>query len=393
MKKIYTVSEITRVIKRKIQSLGSVCVEGEISNLSQSIRRHCYFTLKDKSSQIKCAIFANVASKVHPMPKDGDKVRVYGALNVYEARGYHQIIVKRIEPVGAGKLMLELERLKNQLREEGLFDDAFKKKLPAFPEKIAVVTSPTGAAVRDIIDVIGRRYPFVEIVFFPVLVQGTRAAGQIVNAVELANQIGDFDLMIVGRGGGSIEDLWAFNEETVVRSIFNSEIPVISAVGHETDFMLSDFVADLRAPTPSAAAELAVQDKIELKRKIDQSRRRLTALVKDKIDRERKRYETAEKGLAADRRLDEVRQLQQTTDRLTGQLHAAATRVIENRSHRFKLCVEKLNQLSPLATLSRGYSICYDTDRHVIRSVSQVEAGDEINVKVADGQIVCEVVN
>jgi len=391
--KVYTVSEITYILKELIQSLGSVWIEGEISNFKRASSGHIYFTLKDKSSQIECALFVSVANKMSLMPKDGDKVVVYGDLSVYEKRGNYQVIVKYIEAIGAGRLWLELKKLESKFREEGLFDEAYKKRLPVFPEKIAVVTSPTGAAIRDIIDIISRRYPYVDISLFPVLVQGDQAAEQIANAINIVNQIGDFDLMIVGRGGGSIEDLWAFNEEIVVRSIFASEIPVISAVGHEIDYTLSDLVADVRAPTPSAAAEIAVPDRTELEQKLEQSTRRLTSLVKDKIDRARERLENVKKGLAVERRLDTIRQLQQTTDQLTEQLRRSVTRVIENKSHRFKLCVEKLNQLSPLATLERGYTVCYDVKNNLIKSISQVEVGDEINVRLTDGQIVCEVIN
>lgn len=388
---VYTVSEITHRIKKLILSLGSAWVKGEISNFTQASSRHIYFTLKDKSSQIKCVLFSNTASRIHPMPKEGDKVIVYGKLGVYEKRGHHQLIVKDVKTVGAGKLYLEFKRLKKKLSEEGLFDKSHKKELPSFPERIAVVTSSKGAAIRDIIKVITRRYPYIHMLVFPVHVQGDLAAKEIVNALDTANQIGNFDLMIVGRGGGSIEDLWAFNEEIVVRSIFASEIPVVSAVGHETDYTLSDFVADLRAPTPSAAAELTVPDKVELKHRLDQSTRKLTNLVKNKIGQMHERLENAKKGLAVERRLDEVRQLQQTTDQLTEQLRKSVLHVVESKNHRFKLCVEKLNQLSPLATLARGYSVCYDAGDNVVKSVSQVQAGDEITVRVTDGQIACEV--
>jgi len=390
--KIYTVSEITRVIKELVQSLGAAWVKGEISNFKQATSGHCYFTLKDKSSQIECALFVNVANQMRFMPKNGDKVVVYGDLSVYEKRGNYQIVVKHIETVGAGKLWFEFKMLESKLRGEGLFDEAHKKKLPIFPERIAVVTSPTGAAIRDIIDVISRRYPCVNVLLFPVHVQGDQAPEQIANAIDIANQIGNFDLMIVGRGGGSIEDLWAFNEEIVVRSIFASEIPVISAVGHEIDYTLSDLVADVRAPTPSAAAEIAVPDRTELKQRVEHATKRLTNLVRDKIDLAYKRLKNAQKEMALDRRLDTIRQLQQTIDQLTEQLRKSAIRVIENKNHGFKLCVEKLNHLSPLATLARGYTICYDVEHNLIKSVSQVEVGDGINVKLIDGQIACEVV-
>ena len=393
LQKVYTVSEITRIVKELIQSLGSAWIEGEISNFKRASSGHIYFTLKDKSSQIECALFANMANKMRFMPKGGDKVVVYGDLSVYEKRGNYQVIVRYIEVIGFGRLWLELKRLESKLREEGLFGEEHKKELPDFPEKIAVVTSPTGAAIRDIIGIISRRYPYVDILLFPVRVQGDLAAEQIANAIDIVNQIGDFDLMIVGRGGGSIEDLWAFNEEIVVRSVFASEIPVISAVGHEIDYTLSDLVADVRAPTPSAAAEIAVPDRTELEQRLNQSTKRLTNLVKDKINRARERLESAKKGLAVEQRLDTIRQLQQTTDQLTEQLRRSVIRVIEDKSHRFMLCVEKLNQLSPLATLARGYSICYDAEHSVIKSASQVEAGDQVNIKLTDGQIACEVVD
>jgi len=390
-KKIYTVSEITQIIKEIITQLGSIWIEGEISNFKRASSGHCYFTLKDESSQIQCALFSGEARKIRIKPKDGQKVILYGDLGVYETRGQHQIIVRYMENLGTGQLQLEFEKLKNRLSQEGLFDKVHKKEIPIFPEKIAVVTSPTGAAIRDIIDVISRRYPYVDITVFPVLVQGEKAAEQIANAIKIANQFEEFDIMIISRGGGSMEDLWAFNEEIVVRSIFASEIPVISAVGHEIDFTLSDFVADLRAPTPSAAAEIAVPDKAEIKIRFDQYSRRLSSLMNDKIERERKRLENIQKSLQIERRLDEIRQFQQITDQLTEQLRKSMVYAIENKKQQFKLFVEKLNQLSPLSTLSRGYSICYDKEQNIIKSLSQVQTGDEINVRLADGEIVCKV--
>lgn len=390
--KVYTVSEINSIVKELIQSLGSAWVEGEISNFKKASSGHCYFTLKDKSSQISCALFSNVVNKIRLEFKDGDKVIVYGDLSVYEKRGNYQIVVRYIETLGAGKLWLEFKRLEKKLRDEGLFDEIYKKKLPTFPERIAVVTSSEGAAVRDIINIISRRYPYIHIIIFSVHVQGVMAAEEIANAIDTVNRIGDFDFMIVGRGGGSIEDLWAFNEEIVVRSIFESEIPVISAVGHEIDFTLSDFVADVRAPTPSAAAEIAVPNITELKQRIEQSKIRLTNLAINKIQRMRERFENVQKGLQVERRRDEIRQLQQTNDQLTERLNRSILRVIENKNHRFNLCVEKLKQLSPLATLTRGYSICYDEEKNIIKKTTQIKAGDKVKVRLTDGQIVCEVI-
>jgi len=260
--KIYTVSELTREIKQVLET-GFPClwVEGEISNFKRHSSGHLYFTLKDENSQIRCAMWRYRANDLIFRPEDGMKVLVQGNLQVYEPGGYYQIIVQQVQPAGVGELQLAFEQLKKKLYAEGLFDEAHKKPIPIFPERIGVITSPTGAAIRDIISVITRRFPIAQIILAPVRVQGPGAKEEIVQAIQDFNEFGEVDVLIVGRGGGSLEDLWAFNEEVVARAIFTSKIPIISAVGHEIDFSISDFVADRRAPTPSAAAEMAVPDR------------------------------------------------------------------------------------------------------------------------------------
>ena len=257
-RQIYKVSEVTGIVKRTLENspIASLWLEGEVSNFVRHSSGHLYFTLKDSKSQIKCVIFRSSADRLRFAPESGISIILYGKLTVYEPRGEYQIIGTRVEPLGIGDLQLAFEQLKNRLGAEGLFDEAHKKPIPLVPQRVGVITSPTGAAIRDILNVMGRRFSNVSILIHPVSVQGNAAPGEIAAAIDTMNAVGGLDVLIVGRGGGSVEDLWAFNEEVVARSIYASEIPVISAVGHEIDFTISDFVADYRAPTPSAAALL-----------------------------------------------------------------------------------------------------------------------------------------
>ncbi|HDL78351.1 MAG TPA: exodeoxyribonuclease VII large subunit, partial [Bacteroidetes bacterium] len=264
-KKIYTISEITRKIKRLLENaIPSIWLEGEISNFKRHSSGHIYFVLKDENSQISCVMWRGRNNGLYFTPQDGMKIQARGNVTVYEKRGNYQFEVLQMQPAGLGELQMALEQLKQSLKAEGLFDEQHKKKIPQYPEKIGIVTSPTGAAIRDLVSVVQRRFPSVQLILNPVRVQGAEAAGEIARAIDEFNAYGDVDVLIVGRGGGSLEDLWAFNEEVVARAIFRSKIPVISAVGHEIDFGISDFVADLRAPTPSAAAELVVRNREEL---------------------------------------------------------------------------------------------------------------------------------
>ena len=438
-KKAYTVSEITNIVKIALQSLSltDIWVEGEISNVSKPTSGHIYFTLKDRLSQIKCVIFRPDLIYLRYVPKNGDKVFLHGRINVYVSGGYHQIVGDMIEPAGIGTLQIAFEQLKQRLAAEGLFDVSHKKPIPNIPQRIGVITSATGAAVRDIINSITRRFPHVYILVYPVLVQGEGAADEIARAIDNMNEIGGFDVLIIGRGGGSIEDLWAFNEEIVARSIYASEIPIISAVGHEIDYTISDFVADLRAQTPSTAAELAVPDKTELVRQISNLNTRIHVNIQRKLQAAQERLTNCQRQLSPQIRLDAIRQQQQTVDSLNLQIQRAFARMMERyqndlgkntqrllhlspmsriaelqrhikslnqhcvnqvrnlirkKNADWKTIAAKLNALSPLAVLSRGYSICYDQSQEIIKDARQVEVGDQVQVNLAHGKLTCNVV-
>ena len=436
-KKAYTISEITSIVKTALQSLTNIWIEGEISNLSRPTSGHIYFTLKDRLSQIKCVIFRSDLMYLRYVPKNGDKVFLHGRIDVYTRGGYHQIIGDTMEPAGIGVLQVAFEQLKQRLAEEGLFAASHKKPIPEIPQRIGVITSSTGAAVRDIINIITRRFPHVYILVYPVLVQGEGAADEIARAIDEINEIGGFDVLIIGRGGGTIEDLWAFNEEIVARSIYASEIPVISAVGHEIDYTISDFVADIRAPTPSAAAELAVPDKNELTRRLSNAKSRIHASIQRKLQAAKERLGNCQRQLSPQIRRDDIRQKQQTVDAMNLQIQrifagmmerhqsnlgrntekllhlSPLSKIAELQRHLkglnqqcinqiqhllrkkdadWKTIAAKLNALSPLAILSRGYSICYDQSRKIVKDVQQVEPGDQIQVKLAHGKLTCDVV-
>lgn len=433
---VYTVSEVTKAIKEIISAIGELWVEGEVSNFRQPYSGHIYFTLKDEFSQIRCVIFKPLSLRLPFRPKDGMRVLLHGRLTVYEKGGNYQIVGDRIEPAGLGALQMALEQLKRKLAAEGLFDERHKKPIPKFPKRIGVVTSATGAAIRDIIKVISRRYPLVHILLHPVTVQGENAAREIAEAIDRFNRLKNVDLLIVGRGGGSIEDLWAFNEEIVARSIFRSEIPVISAVGHEIDITISDLVADLRAPTPSAAAEMAVPSLQDLMGNIGQLRSRMIAAIKAQIRPKREKLDRLSEKVSPQRKLDELHEMSQRIDELyyravelmrgrisamrgevriraerlhgisperrlrelEGRLnlliqraHHAVLSAIRERRSSFRSLVSRLEALSPLAVLKRGYSICQDASGRIISDAAQVEVGDQIVVKPSRGKLRCEV--
>lgn len=437
-KKAYTVSEITHVVKTALQPLRDVWVEGEISNFRRPTSGHVYFTLKDRLSQIKCVIFRSDFMRLGYLPKDGDKVFLHGRIDVYERGGVYQIIGDAMEPAGLGALQLALEQLKERLAAEGLFEYSHKKRLPRIPQRIGVITSTTGAAVRDIINIIKRRFPNVYLLVYPVLVQGEGAADEIARAIDDLDKLGDFDVLIVGRGGGSIEDLWAFNEEIVARRIYTSETPIVSAVGHEIDFTIADLVADVRAPTPSAAAELVVPDKEELSRQLSNLNIRMKTNMQRRMSAAREHLIHYQQRLSPERRIDVIHQQQQTVDALTLQTHRAFARnmeryhntlashhqrllhlspmpniralrqqvkefqkqcvtrmrhILETKKRDWKTSTATLDALSPLSILARGYSICYDQSQKVITDVQQVAAGDNIQVRLARGTLTCDVVS
>lgn len=394
-REIYRVSELTRQIRKVLEaSFGMVWVEGEISNFTRHSSGHIYFTLKDENAQIRCVIWRNVRLHFPYSDPDGMKVVAFGAVTVYEKGGQYQLSVEAIEPLGVGELQLAFERLKTKLAAEGLFDVARKKPLPAFPRNIALVTSPTGAAVRDMISVITRRFPLAEIVLFPVKVQGEGASDEIAAALDYLNSWGGPDCIIVGRGGGSLEDLWAFNEETTARAIARSRIPVVSAVGHEIDFTIADFTADLRAPTPSVAGELVAPDRAELLAKI----RRLAKTMATNMLRHGTRRLQALASLSSSyglRRLEgKIRESMQRLDMLARALVSSWVQRLATRKAALEGLSGKLDVLSPMNTLRRGYSITRKLPGgEILRDSSRVSPGSSVGVVLAKGRLMCTVDN
>lgn len=362
-----------------------------MSNYSRSGAGHVYFTLKDANSQISVALFRNNASRLKFLPQDGEEVIVQGQLGLYATRGQYQIIGQNVEPVGIGALQRAFEELKQRLADEGLFDDIHKKTLPKFPQKIGVITSATGAAFQDICGQLRKRYPVAEVLLHPSLVQGDGAPEGIARAIEVMNQRDDIDVLIVGRGGGSIEDLWSFNEERVARAIFASTIPVVSAVGHETDYTISDMVADHRAPTPSAAIEHIVPDQDELLAQLDGFDAWLRTTIQSQLNSHETRIEALETRLAPTQRKDAIYQLYQTVDTFDAACRNAAKRNLTDSENRLHTLAQRLDALSPLATLKRGYSISRKTDGEVLTTAEQVSVGDRIEVQLADGHLACRV--
>ena len=391
---VYSVNGITELLKRLIAEqpyLQDVWVQGQVSNYSRSGAGHIYFTLKDEKSQIRCALFRRDAALLRFLPSDGDEVLVRGQMGIYAVRGEYQITVKKVEPVGIGALQRAFEVLKQQLADEGLFDAHHKKPLPVFPIKIGVITSATGAAFQDICQQLRKRYPLAEVLLHPTLVQGDGAAVGIARALQVMNQRDDIDVLIVGRGGGSIEDLWAFNEEIVARAIFASAIPVVSAVGHETDFTIADMVADHRAPTPSAAIEHIVPDQEELLAQLDGYEGWLRRIINDRFDAHKTRLQELETRLSPTRRKDAIYQLHQTVDALDLACRSAIGRKLADRERDLRTLAQRLNALSPLATLERGYSISRKTDGKILTSAKQVSIGDRIEIQLSDGHFACRV--
>lgn len=389
-KVIGTVSRVNNYIKRLIDSksvLGNIWVKGEISNYKRHSSGHIYLTLKDENSVLKAVMFRSAANTLNFEPTDGMMVIAHGRISVYEAGGSYQLYIEDMTRDGVGDLYKEFERLKEQLSKEGLFDEKFKKPISRFPEKIGVATAPTGAAVRDIINVITRRYPLAEIIIYPTLVQGNGAKESIVNAIEYFNIDNSVDTIIVGRGGGSIEDLWAFNEECVARAIFNSKIPIISAVGHETDFTIADFVADFRAPTPSAAAEVSVPSGEELSRLISIYKTRMYKHVKTITDGYRYRLSRLVPRSPRERIMDLYQKLDMKIQTLEGHYKLRTTEKQRSLSE----LSAKLDALSPLKTLSRGYSIAVDASGNVLKNTKDFTERMEFVLKLNDGEVDCMV--
>ena len=390
---VFTVTSITLAVKQMMEGVfRDVFVEGEVSNLRESAQGHLYFDLKDREALLAAVLFKWDARKYALELNDGTQVRVRGSLSVYAKSGKYQIVVKSVEALSKGNLFLEFEKLKKKLEKEGLFDQSHKKPIPTFPQRIGIITSPTGAAVRDILSVLKRRSPHLEIVIAPVVVQGDEAAPQIAQAIADLNRFTPaLDVLLVGRGGGSMEDLWAFNEEVVARAIYNSQIPVISCVGHEIDYTIADFVADLRAPTPSAAAELVVQNAQNTHEYIAQLQKRMLQAVSLFYERAKSRFELATNNpIFKDPSLLTQAHTQEVDD-LSLRLETAWQNQLTRFAHRLEIAHQKLEALGPQAVLKRGYSITRKQDGSVISHVKDTAPGEMIYVQVQDGMIYTEV--
>lgn len=408
--KYITVTQLTRYIKFKLdndENLNHVFLKGEISNFKAHTRGHYYFTIKDENSRINAVMFASSASKLKFIPQDGMKILVTGRISVYEATGGYQIYVDDMLEDGLGALYIKYEQLKKKLAAEGLFDEIYKKPIPKFPNRIGIVTAPTGAAIKDILSTIKRRWPICETILFPSLVQGASAAPEVVKQINKAQEY-DLDVLIVGRGGGSIEDLWCFNDEEVARSIFNSKIPIISAVGHEIDFTISDYVADLRAPTPTGAAEMAVPDIKEFYNYLDQINIRLNKSMTRTIQNYRERLDYLMNSYVIKNPVSIYEVKEQKFDNLYEKLNLMMSHILgntrtyldnlivglnksviinlNNNKNRFTNSLNKLEVLNPLLTIKRGYSIT-KKDNKVIKSINDINKNDIITIEVCDGII------
>lgn len=438
--KTWSVSDLTARIKQLFEEddrLVDCWVRGEISNFTHHSKGHMYFTLKDAQSRVKSVMFAGNNRYLKFIPKEGMKIVAHGYVSVFERDGAYQFYVDDMQPDGLGSLFLAFQQLKDKLEQEGLFHPQYKKPIPKYPRVIGVITSPTGAAVRDIITTIRRRYPVADILLHPVIVQGPNAAPSVAEAIETMNELGAADVLIVGRGGGSLEELWAFNEEVVVRAIHASMIPVISAVGHETDTTLADYVADMRAPTPTAAAELAVPNLFELRRHLEQLHARLVNALQGQVRDAQKALTRLETSPVFTRPTHQIRQWQQTVDNLEDRLLLALTKAAGQRerqlaaletrlirtspverakrmdqtlqymverlekaaqdqlqrdNNRYERLLDKLDVLSPLAVMRRGYSLAYaDGKKRMVKRLNDVQLGDMVNIRLEDGWLDCAV--
>lgn len=389
-----TVSALTKYIKYKFDNdfhLTDVLLEAEISNFKHHSRGHFYFTLKDDNAQITAMMFQSYASKVKFEPQDGMKVYVRGTVTVYEASGVYQIVVKEMKSDGVGDLYLAYEKLKKELQEAGYFNIDHKRNIPRLPKVVGVITSPTGAAIHDIINTIGRRYPLCKIILYPALVQGEGAKKSIVKQITQANIDGLCDVIICGRGGGSIEDLWAFNEKIVAMAIYNSEIPIISAVGHEVDFTIADFVADKRAATPTAAAEIATPSVDNLKEYITQSVGRITHNIGVILNDKKTQIMHLDRSLDNLKPTAKLQNMRKELDFYLKRLNMLISNQLNDRLNHYHLLNEKLKALSPLTIMDKGYSIPY-LDGKVVRSVKMVHENDDISLSLNDGKINCKVI-
>lgn len=393
--KVLTVSQLNRYIKKQMDSdylLKNLWVKGEISNLKKHSSGHMYLTLKDQESCIKTVMFRSRASRLLFNPEHGMAVTVRGYVSVYERDGNYQLYAEEIEPAGVGALYLAFEQLKEKLQREGLFASERKRPIPAMPHQIGLVTSPTGAALRDMLKIINRRWPLANVIIVPVLVQGTNSPADICRGIEQINRLPGVDVLIVGRGGGSLEELWAFNTEPVARAVAASSIPVISAVGHQTDVTIIDFVADARAATPSAAAEMAVPDQQEVKRYLEILAKRCQRAVTQQVDRYRIKLNRLNQSRVLQnpqRVLIDARQ--QYIDMLAKELQQKSRLLLTQKGSQLGQLAASIQSLSPLSTLARGYSLCLDPTGQLIKSSKQVDIGDNIQVILDQGELLCTI--
>ncbi|MBO5143318.1 MAG: exodeoxyribonuclease VII large subunit [Clostridia bacterium] len=390
-----TVKELNMYIKTLVdrdEYLNNVYVKGEISNFKRHYTGHLYFTLKDGESLIKCVMFKSYTQNVLFEPKDGMAVLILGTVAVYERDGVYQIYVKGMEPDGVGALHAAYEQLKEKLEAKGMFNEKYKKDIPTLPKSIGVITSKTGAVIRDIINVTTRRLPNVNIKLYPAAVQGVGAAETIVKGIKYFNETKNVDIIIIARGGGSLEDLWPFNEEITANAIFESEIPIISAVGHETDFTIADFVADLRAPTPSAAGELAVPDRNEIIWKLQNINRRMSLSLTKKVEGMNNRYQKIMNSRVMKNPKDSLNEKKLLIDNLLKNLEKNMILEVKNKKINLVKQLTALDALSPLKTLVRGYSIIEDKNGKIVKSVKQISKDDEIKLTLNDGNVKAKVI-
>ena len=386
---VYSVSQLNSYVKGVLdrdENLAHIFVTGEISNYKAHYSGHLYMTVKDETASIKAVMFAGNATKLRFKPENGMKILAFGTVSLFPRDGSYQLYINDMQPDGVGALNIAFEQLKKKLEAEGLFRQEYKKPLPEFPQKIGVVTSSTGAAVQDIFNVLKRRFPVAEVVLRPCQVQGEGAAEDIAKAIYEFNKLNAADVLIVGRGGGSIEDLWAFNEEIVARAVFASRIPVISAVGHETDYTICDFVADLRAPTPSAAAECAVPDIFELKANLVSLRQHIISLTRNKMNIERSSLSSFEKRLALRDPVTNINEQRKEIVYLTEKLSIITNSILDDNKSKISALVGKLDALSPLSVISRGYALVEKDDKPVTK-VKDLKKDDVISIKLSDGQV------
>lgn len=389
-RKTYSVSEVNKYVKMLFESdnlLNSISVRGEITNFKAHYTGHYYFTLKDESSTIKCVMFKGYAQYIKFKPADGMKVVINGQVSCFERDGVYQIYCKSMSPEGLGDLYLAYEQLKEKLSKEGLFDDIHKKQIPFLPQRVGVITSRTGAVIRDIINVSTRRYPNVNLLVYPAAVQGVNVATTVIDGIRTFNKLNNVDVIIIARGGGSFEDLFGFNDESLAREIFASKIPIVSAVGHETDFTICDFVSDLRAPTPSAAAELVYPEYSELVNRIQVGKNRTIIGIKHYIERKRQYVERLKAAKLEKVPLDKINRYRMTIDSIMSKSESNLRYKIEKYRTRCIKGITKIDTLSPLKTITRGYSVTESIDGKVIRKTSDVKSSDEIKITLSDGKI------